>query len=99
MQPHLPIVSNMPSKFPKNTKRPSAAERLRAVHAHLLALHEALAKHNAAIRAKFPHSHPVVRTMERNGRSALVAALEAALSDGVAILIGDARKWAGAHAH
>ena len=115
MQPHLPIVSNMPSRFPKTTKRPSAAERLRAVHAHLLALHEALAKHNAAIRAKFPHSHPVVRTMERNAsgwindapfqiqafvdaaEDALFseAALDIALSDGVASLIDDARKWAG----
>ena len=94
MQPHLPIVSNMPSRFPKTTKRPSAAERLRAVHAHLLAPHEALAKHNAAIRAKFPHSHPVVRTAAEDALFS-EAALDIALSDGVASLIDDARKWAG----
>ena len=114
--PYLPVVSDMMiSKCRKSTKRPSTAERLRAVRAHLLALHEALAKHNAAIRAKFPHSHPVVRTMERNAsgwindapfqiqtfvaaaEDALLSeeALAIALSDGVASLADDARKWAG----
>ncbi len=42
------------------------AESVAAVHVALLALQEALAKQNAAIRAHFPQSHPLVRAMERN---------------------------------
>ena len=36
------------------------------VHQRLLRLHEALARYNAAIRVKFPRSHPMARAMERN---------------------------------
>ena len=35
------------------------------VHQRLLRLHEALARYNAAIRVKFPRSHPMARAMER----------------------------------
>ena len=48
------------------TSKPDAPERARSAQETLLALHEVLARYNAAIRVKYPPSAPVARVMERN---------------------------------
>ena len=45
---------------------PDASESARAAHEALLALHDVLARYNAAIRVKYPPSAPVARVMEHN---------------------------------
>lgn len=41
------------------TSKPDAPERARSAQEALLALHEVLARYNAAIRVKYPPSAPV----------------------------------------
>ena len=45
---------------------PDASETARTAHEALLALHDVLARYNAAIRVKYPPSAPVARVMEQN---------------------------------
>ena len=46
--------------------KPIVPNSARAAHDAVLALHEVLAKYNAAIRVKFPPSAPLTRAMERS---------------------------------
>ena len=45
---------------------PDATESARKAHEALLALHDVLARYNAAIRVKYPPSASVARVMEHN---------------------------------
>ena len=45
---------------------PDASESARKAREALLALHDVLARYNAAIRVKYPPSAPVARVMEHN---------------------------------
>ena len=48
------------------TSNPDASESARMAHTALIALHDVLARYNAAIRVKYPPSAPVARVMEHN---------------------------------
>ena len=50
----------------KSFSKPDASDSARSAHEALLALYDALARYNAAIRVKYPPSAPLARVMERN---------------------------------